>query len=95
MNSGAFLVARDIFDNPIWTNPTEFRLFFLILGKAAFTDEGLNVGNIHVGKGQWIRSYRNLQSDLEYIENNAVKRPGLATIKRTVEKLINDGRIAV
>lgn len=93
MKSGAFLVARDIFDNPIWNNPTEFRLFFLILGKAAFTDEGVNIGNVHVGKGQWIRSYRNLQSDLEYIENNAVKRPGLATVKRTVEKLVKDGRI--
>lgn len=93
MKSGAFLVARDIFDNPIWNNPTEFRLFFLILGKAAFADEGTTVGNVHVGKGQWIRSYRNLQSDLEYIENNAVKRPGLATIKRIIEKLVRDGRI--
>lgn len=93
MASGAFLVSRDIFENPIWTNPTEFRLFFLILGKATFADEGVNIGNVHVGKGQWIRSYRNLQSDLEYIENNAVKRPGLATVKRTIDKLIKDGRI--
>ncbi len=93
MNSGAFLVARDIFENPIWINPTEFRMFILILGKAAFAEEGVNVGNMHIKKGQWIRSYRNLQSDLEYVENNAVKRPGLATIERTVKKLVKDGRI--
>lgn len=93
MNSGAFLVARDIFEDPIWNNPTEFRMFLLMLGKATFAEEGVNIGTIHIKKGQWIRSYRNLQSDLEYIENNAIKKPGLATIKRIVEKLIKDGRI--
>jgi len=70
-------------------------MFLLILGKAVWREEGSKTGNIIVNKGQWLRSYRNLQSDLEYIENNAVKRPGLATIKRTVEKLVTDGRITI
>ena len=93
--AGAFIISRDIFENSIWTNNTEFRMFFLILGKAVFVEEGKEVGSIHVKKGQWLRSYRNLQTDLEYIENNAIKRPGLATIKRTIEKLVDDGRITI
>jgi len=93
--AGAFIISRDIFENPIWTRTTEFRLFFLILGKAIYLDEGYDVGEIHLNKGQWLRSYRNLQSDLEYVENHAIKRPGLATIKRTIEKLVADERVTI
>lgn len=91
--SGAFLISREIFDNSIWQNPIELRMFLLIIGKAIFSDEGAQIGPMHLKKGQWVRSFRNLQSDLEYIENNAVKRPGLATIDRTIKKLVKDGRI--
>ena len=90
--AGAFQTAREIFDNPIWQNIVEFRLFFLIYGKAAFTD-GVRIGDIELKRGQWVRSYRNLQHDLEYIENNAIKRYSLATIKRAIDKLTKDGRL--
>lgn len=90
--AGAFQTAREIFDNPIWQNIVEFRLFFLIYGKATFTD-GVRIGDIELKRGQWVRSYRNLQHDLEYIENNAIKRYSLATIKRAIDKLTKDGRL--
>lgn len=90
--AGAFQTTRDIFDNPIWQNIVEFRLFFLIYGKAAFTD-GVRIGDIELKRGQWVRSYRNLQHDLEYIENNAVKRYSLSTIKRAIACLEKDERI--
>ena len=93
--AGAFIISRDIFENPIWQNNTEFRMFLLILGKAIWKEEGRRIGSVTLKKGQWIRSYRNLQSDLEYIENNVVKKPGIATIKRTVDKLVLDGRITI
>lgn len=93
--AGAFIISRDIFENPIWLNNTEFRLFFLILGHAVWKDEGVRVGNLVLQKGQWLRSYRNLQSDMEYIENNATKRPGKATIQRAINRLVKDKRITV
>lgn len=93
--AGAFIISRDIFENAIWQNQTEFRLFFLILGKAMFAEEGQIIGNIHVKKGQWLRSYRNLQADLEYIENHAIKKPSLSTIKKLIEKLVKDERISI
>ena len=93
--SGAFLTSREIFENPIWQNIVEFRLFFLIYGKAIFSEEGYKQGNVFIGKGQWLRSYRNLQSDLEYIENRSIKKYSLSTIKRAVDNLIKDGRIKI
>ena len=90
---GAFIVARDIFQNPIWQNLTEFRLFLLIVGKANHSDKPFVYGDVKVGQGQWLRSYRNLQYDLEWVDNNAAKRPGKATIQRAINRLGRDGRV--
>lgn len=95
MDKGAFQTSREIFYNPIWQNIVEFRLFFLIYGKAMFSDEGSQQGDVRIGKGQWLRSYRNLQADLEYIENRSVKRYSLSRIKRAVDGLIKDERIKI
>lgn len=95
MMAGAFQTSRDIFENPIWQNVVEFRLFFLIYGKAIFSEEGYVQSGVKLEKGQWVRSYRNIQSDLEYIENRSVKRYSLSTIKRAVDHLIKDERIKI
>lgn len=91
---GAFQTTRDIFDNTIWRNIVEFRLFFLIYGKAAFVD-GVKIGNKELKRGQWIRSYRNLQDDLEYVENRSVKKYSLSTIHKAVDNLIKKDRIKI
>ena len=92
--AGAFQTARDIFEHPIWQNIVEFRLFFLIYGKAAFTDN-ITIGGIELKRGQWIRSIRNLQSDLEYKENRSIKKYSLSTIHRAIMKLVSDERIKI
>ncbi len=92
--SGVFQIDRVIFDNSIWNNVVEFRVFFYIVGNAVWKEEGVKVGNVHVKRGgQYLRSYRNLREDLMYIENNKIKYYGIATIKRTVDKLVADGRL--
>jgi len=93
--NGAFIIPRSIFENPIWTHNTDLKLFLLILGKAIYADEGHDIGGIHLDKGQWLRSYRNLQNDLEFVENNAIRRPGLATIKKSISKLVAYGLITI
>lgn len=93
--AGAFQTSREIFENPIWHNIVEFRLFFLIYGQAIFKEEGYTKGGVKLEKGQWIRSYRNLQSDLEYVENRSVKKYSLSTIHRSVEHLVKDERIKI
>lgn len=91
--AGVFQIDREIFDNSIWQNPAEFRLFFYILGNAVWSDEGIKYGDLLVQRGQFLRSYRNLREDLVYTENNAIKYYSLSHIKKLIDKLVADERI--
>lgn len=91
--SGVFQVDREIFDNSIWNNVAEFRLFFYILGQAVWKEAGVNIGGILVGRGQYLRSYRNLREDLVYTENKAVKYYSISHIKKITDKLVADERL--
>lgn len=92
---GAFQTSRDIFRNPIWQDIPKFRLFFFIVGNAVFSKEGVRVGNIVVKRGQFLRSYRNLRDDLEYIENRAVKKYSTSVIKRKIDSLVKEERLKI
>jgi len=95
MTKGAFQVSREIFENEIWSDIVKFRIFFYILGKAVFSQEGIDQAGIHLERGQYLRSLRNLQSDLSYKEGrgNAVKKPPLETLRRKIKSLEKEGRI--
>lgn len=86
--SGAFLMSRDIFGHEIWTDVAKFRLFFYIVGNAVWSEEGVKKGGVQVGRGQYLRSYRNLREDLVYYDNNTEKRYGLSYIKKKVDELV-------
>ena len=83
---GHFRIIREIFNRDIFKNVVDFRLFFLILGQAMFKD-GVPAGDIILERGEWLRSYRQLQKDLEYIDGRAVRQYGIATLKRSTERL--------
>lgn len=95
MTKGAFQVSREIFENDIWSDVIKFRIFFYILGKAVFSQEGIKQAGIHLERGQYLRSLRNLQSDLSYKEGrgNAVKKYPLTTIQRKIKSLEKEERI--
>lgn len=84
-----FKMYRKIFDNGLWRDPIVFRLFLWILGHAVYDPKGLAYSNVKVQRGQYLRSYRKLQNDLEYVHNRQVKQYPLTTIKRAIEKLID------
>jgi len=92
--TGVFQTDREIFDNPVWKNILKFRLFFYIYGNAVYTEDGIKYSDIHVKRGQFLRSYRKLQEGLEYIENHAVKHYSLSQIKRAIDELVNEGRMS-
>lgn len=92
---GAFQTSREIFENPIWTDVIKFRIFFYIYGNAVFAKEGTQVGDIHLKRGQYLRSYRNLQNDLTYIEKRHQKVYSLHTIKSKIENLVKEKRIEI
>lgn len=93
MSNGVFQIDRAMFENKIWNNIAEFRIFFYLIGNAVWKEEGIWYGNIHVRRGQYLKSYRQMREDLMYIENNAIKYYSISTIKRITDKLQQDGRI--
>lgn len=93
MNDSCFLVSRSIFDNGLWKNQLKFRLFLFIFGNALFDEKGKKYGDINIKRGQFLRSYRNLREDLEFIENHAVKKPSLSQLSRTIDELVEEERI--
>src|SRR5690625_1826976 len=91
--AGVFQIDRKIFDSMIWNNIAEFRVFFYILGNAVWKEEGIKIGDIFVGRGQYLRSYRNLREDLMYMENNAIKYYSISYLKKIIDNLVADGRL--
>lgn len=92
---GAFQISREMFDHSIWNDVPKFRIFFFILGNAVFSNEGVKKGNVLIKRGQYLRSYRNLQSDLEYIENRAVKKYSLSVVKRKISSLVDEKMLEI
>lgn len=93
--SGAFLISRNLFQNDLWQDVVAFRLFFYIVGNAVFSPEGVTEAGIHLERGQYLRSLRNLQKDLSYREGrgNAIKTYPLSTIQSKIKKLEKEERI--
>lgn len=92
---GAFQMSREIFDNDIWTDVIKFRIFFFIVGNAVFSEKGVTKGGIQVGRGQYLRSFRNLREDLVYYDNNAEKFYSLNTIKNKIDELVTENRLQI
>lgn len=88
-----FKLHRKIFENGIWDDLKLFRFFVYLIGQTVFAKKGVNKGDVHIGRGQLLKSYRKIQDELEYIENNSVKQYSLSVIKRMIAKLKNEGMI--
>jgi hypothetical protein len=92
---GAFQTSREIFIHPIWQDITKFRIFFFIVGNAVFSDEGITIANVHINRGQYLRSYRNLCDDLQYIENRKIKKYAISVISRKIDSLVKEKRLKI
>lgn len=92
--AGAFQTSRELFDNPIWKNIVEFRLFFLIYGKAVYSEDGVRLADdLILKRGEWCRSTRKLQEDLTYIENRQIKTYSTSVIHRAIVSLVKAQRL--
>lgn len=95
MAKGAFQTSREIFDSSVWTDIIKFRIFFYVYGNAVFAREGIDIAGIHLKRGQFLRSYRNLQKDLEYVEKRHTKIYSLHTIRKKIEQLVKEKRVEI
>ncbi|MED0665743.1 hypothetical protein P4T04_05345 [Bacillus badius] len=91
---GWIKLHRKILENDLWNDVSTFRLFTLLLLKAAYRD-GVKVNGHALKQGQYIRSYRLLAQDLSYKEGRGIKQYSTSTIKRCSAKLIEKGMITV
>ncbi|KIL74168.1 hypothetical protein [Bacillus badius] len=91
---GWIKLHRKILENDLWNDVSTFRLFTLLLLKAAYKD-GVKVNGHELKQGQYIRSYRLLAQDLSYKEGRGIKQYSTSTIKRCSAKLIERGMITV
>jgi hypothetical protein len=82
-----FKLHRKLFKNEIWEDIALFRFFVYLIGQAVFSKKGVKKGSTKIKRGQLLKSYRKIQDELEYIENNSVKNYSLSRIKRMIEKL--------
>lgn len=95
MVGGAFQTSREIFESTIWEDVIKFRIFFYIYGNAVFAKEGTDVAGIHLKRGQYLRSYRNLQNDLAFKEKRSYKIYPLTTLQRKINELVQEKRIEI
>lgn len=91
---GWIKLHRKILDNELWNDVSTFRLFTLLLLKAAHRD-GVKINGVELKQGQYIRSYRKLAEDLSYKEGRGLKQYSTGTIKRCFAKLIQNGMVTV
>ena len=82
-----FKLYRKIFENGLWKNPIEFRLFLWILGNAVYRKDGVNMGMVKVKRGQYLRSLRKLSDDLAYIHNRQILHYSISQIHRAIAHL--------
>ncbi len=94
ISGGFYIVPRALFESGLWKEPHHLRFFHLLVGKANHQkDKPFCLGAVRVGYGQYLRSYRKLQDDLEYIESGRLKRYSTARVRRMVKQLAKQGMI--
>src|SRR5690606_9672115 len=65
------------------------------VGNAVFAEEGVTIQNIHVKRGQFLRSYRNLVNDLEYLDNRSLKKYSISVISKKIDQLVKEERLKI
>lgn len=93
VDGGAYITARNIFDNDIWRHPAQHRIFEYIRGRAIFIKEGYTIGGVHVPRGAFLASYRKLAEGTAWIERNSPKQYSISTVKEVTDALIAKGRL--
>ena len=92
--SGFFKGDRDTIKNKkIWENPIASRLYTFLCANAVYKEDGHTYGNIHVQQGQYLRSYRQLQKNLAYMDNRKKCYYSLSQLKRAADLLVSCSKI--
>ena len=87
-----FRVPKDLLEHDIIKNDLAFKLFLKIIGNACYKG-AYNLKGINITRGQWLRSRRKLQEDLQRYtgtEKNKLVKPSPQEIVIATQYLINN-----
>lgn len=91
---GKLILPREIIFNPeLFKNLPAFRLYMLLIGRAAF--KNIEIEGVSIERGQYLRSMRNLQKDLTTIDNNQLIEPDLCSIRRSIQFLVKKQLVTI
>jgi hypothetical protein len=93
VDGGAYVTARTIFENELWRHPAQHRIFEYIRGRAIFAPEGYDIGGVHVPRGSFLHSFRQIAEGTAWIEKRRLKQYSISTIKAITDELIVKGRL--
>ena len=92
--AGYVLLARKLQDSPIWSKDHHhLRLWIYFLLEARWKKEPIVIGNVQVGRGQLLKSYRRISRDNSWTENRAVKQWSTSRVKRMLGWFTQNGMV--
>lgn len=91
--NGFFPMPRTIKKDMEHLQELDIRLLLLVLSSANHS-ESYTTGNTTLKRGQWLRSYRKIQQDLEHLDGKTKVKPSLSSIHRSVERLTRNGTLS-
>ena len=88
IEGGYFLVAKLIFESPLWMDdPHLLKLFLWLIGKANYSKTPKKYPFVTISRGELVTSLERIADGNEYSENNTVKRWSKSKTTRLLEKL--------
>ena len=94
ISGGFILLARTILDSPIWGRDLHHvRFWMYLLLQARWQEEPTEVGGITIERGQFLKAFRKIQEECEWVENQRIRRWSTSKIHRMVSWLETRGCI--
>lgn len=88
-----FRIPKTILEHDIFKRPLEFRLLQIIIGNACY-GKAYKLGGVEIVRGQWLRSVRKLQDDLErYDKQNKLVKPRSLSVRNAIKYLAENNLI--
>ena len=84
---GYIMVARQLKESGIWSQPHLLRLWIYLLLSVRWDETPTKKGNVTINRGQVLKSFRRIADENEWLENRTVKRWVPSQVKRMLEQL--------
>ena len=93
---GFILLSRDLLTKSVFRgDPDILKLWIYILLRCNYSDKGYTYGGVTVGRGQFLRSYRQIARDCASVVRGKTVEWSPGKVKRMLDSLVKAGRIRI